>query len=133
MASSNQGGSILSFLVVGGALAALLVGGTYLVQQRATQSATNQPPVVVQPTNQPAGEGDKKVTPPAEDKKVAVEPKKEEAQKEAPKTVPQTATPPATELPRTGPVEMISSIIGAGLLSGMLVAYMRSRRASATL
>lgn len=121
MASSNQGGSILSFLVIGGALAALLIGGTYLVQQRATQSTADQSPVAVQPTNQSPKEDEKKTPPPAEEKK------------EAPKAAPQTTTPPATELPKTGPAEMISSIIGAGLLSGVLVAYARSRRASVTL
>jgi LPXTG-motif cell wall-anchored protein len=138
MASSNQGGSILSFLVVGGVLAALLIGGAYFVQQRSARSATTQTPVAVQPASQSKDQADEKAAPAADDKKVAVEtkkeePKKEEPKKEAPKAAPQTTTPPAKELPKTGPAETISSIIGAGLLSGMLVAYARSRRASVTL
>lgn len=133
MASSNQGGSILSFLVIGGVLAALFVGGTYLVQQRATRSSTNQAPVTVQPANQPADEVDKKTTPAADDKKVAVDTKNEEAKKDEPKATPQVTTPPSTELPKTGSAEVLSSIIGTGLLSGAIVAYMRSRRSSVTL
>lgn len=136
MARSNQGGSILSFLVIGGILVAALIGGAYFVQQRATRSTADKTPAATQTADKKAA--------PAEDKKVTVEPKKEEAKKEAsktdttpkketPKAVPQTATSPATELPKTGPTELISSILGAGLLSGMIVAYVRSRRLSATL
>lgn len=128
MASSNQGGSILSFLVIGGVLTALLVGGAYWVQQRSTRSETTQAPIAVQPADQTTKQEEKKPAPVAEDKKVAVETKKEEAKKEAPKPAP--AAPSTAELPRTGPAEMISSIVGAGLLSGVSVAYMRSRRRS---
>jgi LPXTG-motif cell wall-anchored protein len=133
MASVNQGGSILSFLLIGGILTAVLVGGAYFVQQRVGGTTTDKAPVVVQPANQSPDQAANKPTPPADDKKVAVEPKKEEPKKEAPKAAPQTTTPPTTELPKTGPVETISSIVGAGLLSGMLVAYVRSRRTSVTL
>jgi LPXTG-motif cell wall-anchored protein len=133
MASSNQGGSILSFLLIGGILTAVLVGGAYFVQQRVAGSAPDKAPVAVQPASPSPDQTAKKTTPAAEDKKVAVEPKKEEPKKEAPKAAPQATTPPAAELPKTGPVETISSILGAGLLSGMLVAYMRSRRSSVTL
>lgn len=140
MANSNQGGSILSFLVIGGVLTALLVGGAYLVQQRSTRSSTTPAPVVVQPVGQTPDKADTTTAPIADDKKVAVETKKEEPKKEAPKPAAQQPAPattkpaPATaELPKTGPADFLSSIIGAGLLSGMIVAYTRSRRSSVTL
>jgi LPXTG-motif cell wall-anchored protein len=132
MARSNQGGSILSFLIIGGVLAVLLIGGAYFVQQQSARSIAdkNKTPVATQPAAQSNESADKKNTPATENKKVAVEPNKEGA---APKTAPQPTTPPATQLPKTGPAEMVSSLLGAGLLSGMIVAYVRSRRLSVTL
>ncbi|MDB5187235.1 MAG: hypothetical protein JWM07_707 [Candidatus Saccharibacteria bacterium] len=144
MANSNQGGSILNFLVVGGVLTALLVGGAYLVQQRSTRSSTAPAPVAVQPSGQSSDKADTTTAPVADDKKAAVETKKEEPKKETPKAAPapvkesskpaaQQPAPATAELPKTGPADFLSSIIGAGLLSGMIVAYTRSRRSSVTL
>lgn len=154
MASVNQGGSILSFLLIGGVLTVLLVGGAYAVQQRATQPGAS--PVATQPNDT----SDKAPAPAAQDKKVAVEPNKDAQKQEAtkqeeakkaeqqkatakqeaekkeaakPLTPGQVATPPATQLPQTGPTENISAILGLGLLSGVSVAYMRSRNRRATL
>ncbi|HEV7952285.1 MAG TPA: LPXTG cell wall anchor domain-containing protein [Candidatus Saccharimonadales bacterium] len=133
MASSNQGGSILSFIVIGSVLAALLIGGAYFVQRRAAPAGTTQEPVAVQPATQSPSEGDKKSTPPADDKKAPAETKKEPTPvKEAPKPAPQATPPAANELPQTGSAGMISSVLGVGLLSGATIAYVRSRRASAT-
>lgn len=118
MARSNQGGSILSFLIIGSILAVLLIGGVYFVQQRKSHPAPA--PTATKPSMQ---SNDKA-------KKVVDEPKKDTPAQEAPKKeAPTPATPPASELPKTGTTETISSVIGAGLLSGMIVAYVRSRRA----
>lgn len=133
MASSNQGGSILSFLIIGGVLIALLIGGAYFVQQRSAQPATDKAPTATQPVAQPNDAADKKDTPATDDKKVAVEPNKEEPKKEAPTATPQPVTPPTAQLPQTGPAETLGSLLGIGLLSGMIVAYGRSRRPAATL
>lgn len=123
MTRSNQGGSILSFLIIGGILAVLLIGGAYFVQQRASRPATTPAPTATQPSTQPGAQSNDK------DKKVAEEPKKDAPAKEAPKQDTTTqATPPAAELPKTGAAETVSSVLGAGLLSGMIVAYVRSRR-----
>jgi LPXTG-motif cell wall-anchored protein len=128
MASSNQGGSILSFLIIGGVLAALFVGGTYLVQQRAARSETVQTPVA-----QPANQSEDK-TPAAEDKKAATKTEpKAEVKQTAPQPAPQSTAPATTELPKTGPAQMLGSIIGLGLLSGTTIAYVRSRRTNVTL
>jgi LPXTG-motif cell wall-anchored protein len=139
MASSNQGGSILSFLIIGGVLVALLIAGAYFVQQRSTAPHSDKVPVVTQPATQSKDTTDKKQAPATEDKKVAVEPKKDEAKTEAapkadaPKATPKPATPPAAQLPKTGLAETVSSLLGLGLLSGMIVAYARSRHTAATL
>jgi LPXTG-motif cell wall-anchored protein len=144
MASSNQGGSILSFLLIGGVLTVLLIGGAYAIQRRTAQPAAA--PVATQ-------------NKPADDKKVAVAPnkdaekqeaaKKEEAKKaeqqkvaakqeaekkEAAKsTSPAPAAPATTELPKTGSAESVSAVLGLGLLTGMAVAYVRSRSRTAAL
>lgn len=124
MARSNQGGSILSFLIIGGILAVLLIGGAYFVQQRTSHPAAPAPaPTTTQPSTQPSAQSNDK------DKKVAEEPKKDTPAQEAPKKEsPTPATPPAAELPKTGATETISSVLGVGLLSGVIVAYVRSRR-----
>lgn len=123
MARSNQGGSILSFLIIGGILAVLLIGGAYFVQQRTSHPAPTPAPTTTQPSTQPSAQSSDK------DKKVAEEPKKDTPAQEAPKKeAPTPATPPAAELPKTGATEAISSILGAGLLTGVIVAYVRSRR-----
>jgi LPXTG-motif cell wall-anchored protein len=130
MASSNQGGSILSFLIIGGVLTALLLGGAYFVQQRSADSKSA--PVATQPSDEskdPAKKEQTTPTPPAtEDKKVATETPKAET----PKATPQQSTP-ATELPTTGPAESLSSLVGLGLLAAMTTAYVRSRRSPVTL
>ena len=155
MGRSNQGGSILSFVIIGGILMTLLVGGAYAVQQRSTQAERGDT-VAVQPENTPVAEEneaapkeDESQEAPAEKEAPKAEQKeaKEEAPKAEQKVTPETkptpspekqpapaATPApaaprtATELPETGPVEAFSSIVGLGLLSAVSIAYVRSRR-----
>ena len=50
MARTNQGGSILSFLVIGGVLVFLLIGGAYIVR-RNTSVVANQPQPVAEQTD----------------------------------------------------------------------------------
>ena len=133
MGRSNQGGSILSFVIIGGILMTLLVGGAYAVQQRSTQAERGDT-VAVQPENTPVAEEneaapkeDESQEAPAE--KEASKPEQKEAKEEAPTATPAPAAPrTATELPETGPVEAFSSIVGLGLLSAVSIAYVRSRR-----
>lgn len=113
MGRTNQGGSVLSFVVVGVILAGLLVGGIYFVNQQTSQPPT---PVSRQPEKS-ANKDDKqtkKQTPPAAE----------------PGNKPQseTDTNTATELPATGPTELVGSLIVLGLLGGVVTSYLRSRR-----
>jgi LPXTG-motif cell wall-anchored protein len=121
MTRSNQGGSILGFLIIGGVLTVLLLGGAYYVQQRAT-------PAPATADNKPADKKDTAKT--DEEKKGTATPATEAPKQEASQATPQPAAPSTGELPKTGPAETLSSLLGLGLLSGMFVAYVRSRRHS---
>ena len=126
MVRANQGGSVLSFLIIGGVLVALLIGGVYFVRNQANntiaQATTDQQkksymPEEAAPTK--TDNEDKK----AEDKK-ATETQPDTSKKEAP--APKPAPRPA-ELPQTGPAETIAAMVGASLLVGAATAYYRSR------
>jgi len=127
----NEGGSVLSFVVIGVVLALLLVSGVYFVRQQMTTRAETKP----QTTNEPQ-------TPPSDQK--SDEPKAEDTNKSAtndeqkastgsttPSEMPRNATSPA--LPQTGPAESVTAIIAVALLSATFTAYLRSRRDYASL
>ncbi len=136
MASVNQGGSILSFVLIGGVLAVLLVGGVYAVQQRSSDGATPAPAT-------PVVQSDKTATSAKDADKVAVEQNKdkdttksnEAAKPEAtkPTTAAPIAPPQTAELPKTGPAENFIAVIGLGLLTAMSISYIQSRKRTATL
>lgn len=141
MVRTNQGGSILNFIIVGVVLAVLLIGGAYYVRQKTQTSADTASapaPSADQKTNssqnsskkQPApsqsSDASKDKTTNGDDKKTAP------AQTSAPAQAPASSTPPAAtsnQLPQTGPGQTLSSIVALGLLGYMTVAYLRSRRA----
>ncbi|MET0980235.1 MAG: LPXTG cell wall anchor domain-containing protein [Candidatus Saccharimonadales bacterium] len=128
MASSDQGGSILSFLIIGGVLVALLLGGAYYVQQRSNATDSDKAPVATQPAAQSNGATDEKPTPATKDEKTAVEPKNEEA-KTSP--TPEATSQPTTQLPKTGPAESLSGVLVAGLLTFFGLSYLQSRKVQA--
>lgn len=128
MVRANQGGSVLSFLIIGGVLVALLIGGVYFVRSQANESVaqatTDQQkksdmPEEAAPTK--TDNKDKK----AEDKKTT-ETKPDTSKKEAPAPTPSPAARPA-ELPQTGPAETVAAMLGVSLLVGTATAYYRSR------
>lgn len=63
---TNQGGSVLGFVIVGVVLAAMVVGGVYLMRQRGEQARSGQPVVGQTDTNKPQNQPADK---PTEDKK----------------------------------------------------------------
>jgi LPXTG-motif cell wall-anchored protein len=126
MVRANQGGSVLSFLIIGGVLVALLIGGVYFVRNQANgsvaQATTDQQKKSDMPEQAaPAKTDDKDKK--AEDKK-ATETKPDTSKKEAP--APSPAPRPA-ELPQTGPAETVAAMMGVSLLVGAATAYYRSR------
>jgi len=115
MRRTNEGGSVLGFVVVAVVLAGLLVGGAYFVNRQLTEAPA---PVVEQQDTQ-TDKKDKKQTPPP------AEPGNKHKDT-TPESTPRAGV--AHELPATGPKEAIGTMLVIGLLSGVLVGYVRSRR-----
>lgn len=123
MVRTNQGGSVLSFIIIGVVLVGLLVGGAYVVQQQATPETPPATPTPQQPENEneqpPASERQDKPTP--QEQKDNGQESDEAAE----------GTPPAGnagELPATGPAELLTTLFALGLLSMTAISYTRSRR-----
>jgi LPXTG-motif cell wall-anchored protein len=113
MVRTNQGGSVLSFIVIGAILACLLIGGVFVVHHQVLRSQTGHQenkPLARHPQTP-----DK--TPVKTDDKMP-----DETQQQP------SAQHEAAELPQTGSVGTMSVVLVLGLLSGMGVAYLRSRR-----
>lgn len=113
MVRANQGGSVLSFIVVGVILTAVLLGGVYFVRQQ---------------TAVPVSTPSQGTQPPAADPKPSDVPK-EEPTKPQPQSSsqPTTAPTPAT-LPQTGPAESFIALVAVAALSVTSISYVRSRR-----
>jgi predicted lipid-binding transport protein (Tim44 family) len=131
MGKANEGGSVLSFVIIGAILVLLLIGGTYFVRQKLFVSANNkgQAPDTSQP--QPSSQPDTSKKP---------------AKKDEPAKTPDTSSPtqpsnsgqdtagaPSTTLPQTGPVQTLSVALGIAFLTATFTAYLRSRRDYASL
>lgn len=118
MVRTKEGGSVLSFVIIGIVMIALLVGGVYVVKQQLTASET--PPAAPQ---QPEPEEKKQPEAPKEqDKKVS------ENNQKADESKPVSSVGKSSELPQTGPAELPLAVVALGLLSLTAVSYARSRR-----
>jgi cytoskeletal protein RodZ len=110
MTRTNQGGSGLSFIVIGIILVGLLAGGIYLVRQQLNQPEQTWPP---EESSEVVSEDQEEI--PVDESA----PSQEKA--------PETSTETTVELPQTGIAE-ITTVFSLGLLSLTVVAYARSRR-----
>ena len=129
MVRTNQGGSVLGFVIIGGVLALLLIGGVYFVRQQS--EVTPSRGISPTPTeNQPREEQStpNEETPPSNNENKSTEENKNNSQ-------PQTETLPGggtntgtTELPQTGPAESFISVLLLAVVAGLGVSYVRSRR-----
>jgi outer membrane biosynthesis protein TonB len=129
MVRTDQGGSVLGFVVIGVVMAALLVGGVFVMQR---QNNPNPTPTPQQPTQQPAEQ--KPAEKPTEDKskpQPAPQPAPQQNQ-QAPSQLPSNNAS-SHEMPQTGPVETLASAIAILFISGALISYVRSRRQLASL
>lgn len=125
MGRTKQGGSVLGYVLVGGVLILLLLGGAYVFRTY----FSGGPEVAKQPAaTAPASSNadDKK---PDDKPKTTPEPAKPTP---APTAPTQTATPQqsgsATQLPQTGPVDVMMAILALGALTASLGVYLQSRR-----
>jgi cytoskeletal protein RodZ len=131
MAQTNQGGSVLGFVVVAIIMAGLLVGGVFLVRQlTAVPQETLQPTEVAQDksdstqTDNKQSENDKKT----EESTGSSQPPS--GHRDASTDMP---SQPASELPRTGPASLLGSTVMLAVLSMLVVSYARSRRVELSL
>lgn len=122
MTERREGGSVPKFIVVAVVLIALLVSGAYFVQQQSRNKPATAPVPV---TELPGGEqkpAEESTTPPPAN------------------TVPNNSTtqsspqaPVANRLPQSGPADGLLTILTLGLLAGVGVSYIQSRRRLAPL
>jgi LPXTG-motif cell wall-anchored protein len=118
MARTNEGGSILGFIVVGIVLVGLFVGGVFWIHQQTKLSETTQPQPVEPPVEQPV----QPVVP----------------QPEAPNGLGDSlpggsAQASANTLPETGVSDAVLSALMAGILTAVALGYMQSRRSARAL
>ena len=143
MVRTNQGGSMINFLVIGGAMALLLIGGAYAVR-RNFGPADRSPQVAVsdndnEPTKDEA-ENSQKPTESEEEKKDQPDTAQGDSGNDTNAQNPDTLVPapvttgqPAGNLPETGPSDMLLGSVMLSTLTAMLVAYVQSRRPNGTL
>jgi cytoskeletal protein RodZ len=127
MVRTNEGGSVLSFAVVGVILAILMIGGVVAVRQQSINSRKPAPA----PQKVARVDKGKSATPaPSSSNNAPATPTPAPSKSETTTPAPQAAEPaPATkELPHTGPLQTLTTLLAVGLLTGSLVAYLQSRR-----
>ncbi|MDB5184124.1 MAG: hypothetical protein JWO07_805 [Candidatus Saccharibacteria bacterium] len=131
---TNQGGSVVSFVVVGVILVGLVAGGIYLLRQRndnadKTPVATTSKAPTTSPSKSAAPSSPAATPAPTKSTQPASQPPASN-QKAAAGTVtpPSTPSSPAV-IPQTGPSDMIPSGIAFAALLGATVAFSQSVRA----
>ena len=128
MVRSNQGGSVLSFLIIGGALVVLLVGGVYFARTHANDT-------IAQATSdqKQSHKSDETTAPKPNEEEAKPKPEATKPEVSTPKPQPAPVTPRPAQLPQTGPAETFMAMLAIGLLTGTSVAYYRSRQHRLTL
>ena len=144
MVRTNQGGSILSFAILGGIMALLLVGGAYFIRQRLAPAERNPQVAITQEDKKPTEQAsdkevqEQKEEPTAPDRpaesNVPVRNGSSDSESATTPAVPSTGNQPADGLPSTGPSGGV--LVAGGMLSALvavIVAYLQSRRLGTTL
>ena len=120
MVRTNQGGSVLGFIIIGVVLALLFIGGAYIIRQQVERSVTSGPikaPEEQKPQPQPQ--------PPQNDKQPDKTP---DTTTPLPQTPPSPTPSTKNELPKTGPAETAGVLLALALLAGASASYVQSRR-----
>jgi len=120
MVRTNEGGSVLSFVIVGVVILLLLVGSIFAVRQ-----LTSQPAPLAQ---EPAKTTPEQTKPQEQKPEESTKPSSSEKEQAS---TPQAQTPTASnpELPKTGPTETLGVTLGLMLITLAGVSYVRSRQA----
>ncbi len=120
---TNEGGSVVSFIVIGVVLAAIVVGGIYIVQKRGENAPTVSSNPTASPSMSPIASDS---TPPAVSPgtQATPTPSKTPSTQPSPSKTPLPST--GVPLPTTGPSDNLLSAIGFAILLGVSIAYLRS-------
>jgi LPXTG-motif cell wall-anchored protein len=124
MVRTNQGGSVLIFIIAGVVLTALLIGGIFWIHQQNTTAPAPLPT----PTT-PTAPTEPQASKPEESHDSHQTANNTPVQPQATNTGPTSSS----ELPATGPTESVASILVAAIISGTAVSFVRSRREIASL
>lgn len=115
---TSQGGSVVSFLVIGVVLVVITLGAIYFAQQRGQHAGqptvSPSPSPSAQPSSSPSASPNPSVSPAPQSSSAAP----------TPSSAPQTG-----HMPTTGPADdlLLSALPGA-ILVGVSIAYLRSRK-----
>lgn len=127
--SSNQGGAILSFIIIAAVLVAVTVGSIYFVQKRGEQTRREQAIARAdklasdQKAKQAAADRARRA---ADAEKLASnQPTTSTSTDSKPSTDPEAK---ATELPTTGPVDTLLTMLAIGCLVATSISFVSSRR-----
>ena len=123
-ARTNQGGSVVSFVVIGVVLVALVIGGIYMLQHR---GGTDTPEVAKTNSPVPAPSASSSSAPAPSSSK---SPAPSKSVQPTPSSSPAPSTGPVPEnMPATGPSDILSGGVMAAILLGVVVSYTQSRSA----
>jgi hypothetical protein len=114
MLRTGQGGSVLSFILGGLLLVAILIGGIYFFHQKNKYITLPQTQTTDGHKQEPAIEKPPRATPPVR------ETKEQSTQPSTPSAAPQ--------LPETGQEVALGSMFTLALLSYVIISYIQSRR-----
>ena len=118
---TKEGGSVITFVVVGIILAVLVIGGVFTVHK----SGQEKPLVSPSKSTQPSTSISPSKTPTA-----TTQPSRKPSP--TPVRPPVTSTAPKTSLPTTGPADNVVHMLMIAGLIGVSVAYVQSYRARRT-
>lgn len=115
-------GNVVGFVLVGVLLTAMLVGGIWLARHPAESSSPETTPQTAS-KDKKTDTSDKKTT----DEQLKQTLAQQAAKSAADKQSSSSTSTPSTTLPTTGPADVFIETVGAMLLVGTFVAYVRSR------
>lgn len=124
---TNQGGSILTFIIVAAVLGLALVGSVMFIRHKGEVAQSQTP--IFGPVTAPTTENDKN-TDTGSSSQSGEKPASSEAGRDTGTTSESQAGAPAGELPKTGPANTLSAALIVGLVAMVAVSYARSRHLS---
>lgn len=138
---TNQGGSVISFVVVGMILVVVVIGGLTLLQSRSDKTAQVNPSASSSPSPSAGTSGSSQSPQTSSSNSPLPSTSQSPATSPKPTTSPKASTSPSTgntgkgssdtTIPQTGPTDILLPGFAAAILSGIIIAYIQSRRALA--